>query len=189
MAIINGEREAATTSTPVPTANSTANNVSADVIGNKEDFVGVPYNFGDNSLAAFATTGYYHVHGQAFVYPTLADNVTLTAGSGAWDNTGAITEVIPANALSVAAFDLHWLEVSNISANGTVEIEIFAGGAGSEVKIGSARANRTTNQARNGPQAIQIPQQPANTRISCRLSDSTSGALTCQVSFSGHYYA
>jgi len=173
----------------LPAQNSTGNVLIRDGVGNKNDFIGVPYNFGDNSILAHLNTTYYHVHGQAFVYPTLANNVTLTAGSGVWDNTGAITEVIPANALSVAAFDLHWIEISNISGIGTIEIEIFKGASGSEVKIGSARANRTTNQARNGPQAIQIPQQVVNERISCRLSDSTAGALTCEVSFAGHYYA
>lgn len=31
--------------------------------------------------------------------------------------------------------------------------------------------------------------QIAGQRISCRLSDSTAGALTCKVSVEGHYYA
>ena len=171
-----------------PDANSDSNILMRDVVGNKNDFVGVPYSSGDNSLAAHLNTSYYHVHGKSFVYPTLADNVTLTAGSGAWDNTGAITEVIPADTLTDSTFDLHWIEVSNISGVGTIEIEIFKGASGSEVKIGSVRADRTTNQARNGPQPVQIPQQESGERISCRLSDSTSGALTCEVSFSGHYY-
>lgn len=158
-------------------------------IGNLSDFVSVPYSFGNNTLMAHLNTSYYHVHGEPFVYPTLADNVTLTAGTGAWDNTGSITEIVPANTLSTAAFDIHWIEISDISAVGTIEIELYAGASGSEVKIGSTRANRTTNQARNGPKRVQIPQQPANTRISARLSDNTAGALTCEVSIEGHYYA
>lgn len=157
--------------------------------GSLEGFVQVPYVFGMNTIMDHLNTSYYHVHGQSFVYPSLSDNITLTAGSGAWDNTGAIIEVIPADELSVSAFDLHWLEISGISAVGTIEIEIFKGLSGSEIKIGSTRANRTTSQARNGPKRIQIPQQEAGERISMRLSDSTAGGLTCDVSVEGHYYA
>ena len=162
---------------------------TAAKLGDLDGFVSLPYTFGENSILDHLNTAYYHVHGEAFVYPSLADNVTLTAGTGAWDNTGTITEVIPASMLTTSAFDLHWIDVSNISAVGEVEIEVFSGASGSEVKIGSVRASRTTNQARNGPQALQIPQQPSGTRISARLSDSTTGALTCNISFSGHYYA
>lgn len=158
-------------------------------IGGLNDFVGVPYELGENSLLAFAVTGYYHVHGQAFVYPDHADDVLLTAGTGVWDLTGNITEIIPVDTIEDYAFDLHFIEVSNISGIGTVQIDIFKGASGSEVQIGATRANRSTNQTRNGPSRIQIPQQEAGERISCRLSDSTGGSLSCYVSFSGHYYA
>jgi len=158
-------------------------------IGDLTDFVTVPYNFGINSILAHLNTAYYHVHGQPFVYPDHADDVLITAGSGAWDLTGSIIEIIPANTLSVASFDLHWINISNISGVGTVQIDIYKGASGSEVLIGATKANRSTNQSRNGPNRIQIPQQTKDERISCRLSDSTSGALTCLVSFEGHYYA
>lgn len=158
-------------------------------IGALNGFVGVPYVFGENTIMDHLNTSYYHIHGESFVYPSLADNITLTAGTGEWDNTGAITEIVPAGTLNTSAFDIHWIEVSEISAVGTVEIELFKGLSGSEVKIGSTRANRTTNQARNGPKRIQIPQQSPGERISVRLSDSTTGSLTCEVSLEGHFYA
>jgi hypothetical protein len=160
-----------------------------DVIGGFLDFVSVPYEFGKNTIMAHLNTAYYHVHGQSFVYPDHADDVLLTAGAPAWDLTGAKTEIIPANTLDVSAFDLHWLNISNISENATIQIDIFKGASGSEVQIGATRANRSTNQTRNGPNRIQIPQQVKNERISCRLSSSTVNATTCIVSFEGHYYA
>ena len=172
----------------VPAVNSSENDTWGDVIGNKNDFVGVPYAPGDNSLAAHLSTAYYHVHGKAFVYPNHADDVTLTAGAGTWDLTGTITEVIPADTLTDSAFDLHFIDIADISADAIIQIDIYAGAPGSEELIGATRAVRTGGAVRNAPQRIQVPQQPSGTRIACRLSSSVAGATTCDVSFEGHYY-
>ena len=160
---------------------------TAEEIGQLMDLVSVPYVEGQ-SIMGFLHTGYYHVHGTGFVYPNHADNVVLTAGAGAWDLTGAITEVIPADTLEVYDFDIHWLNISAISGNGQIQIDIYAGDSGSEVLIGSTRSQRNAVQSQEGAQRIQIPQQVAGKRISCRLSDSTGGALTAAISFEGHYY-
>lgn len=40
----------------------------------------------------------------------------------------------------------------------------------------------------NGAQAIQIPQQPAGTRITARLFSNNAGTATAQVNIKGHYY-
>lgn len=157
-------------------------------IGNLADYVRVPYNHGINSILAHLNTVYYHIHGTSFVYPSHADDILLTSGVGAWDLTGALTEVIPAGALNVSTFDLHWINISGITDNSTIQIDIFAGDIGEEVLIGATRASRTTNQDRNGPSRIQIPQQAKSTRISCRLSDSTADNTTVEISFEGHYY-
>lgn len=157
-------------------------------IGDKTDFISVPYSFGISSILAHLNTSYYHVHGQPFVYPNHENNVVLTAGAGAWNLTGALIEVVPANALNVAAFDLHWMNISAISENAEIQIDIYAGDVGSEVLIGSTRTHRNAVQAQEGAKRIQIPQQVVNTRISCRLSSSVAGATTCAVSFEGHYY-
>jgi len=173
----------------VPDQDSLLNTIMSHVIGQKKDIVSVPYVEAKSSIMAFLHTGYYHIHGTSFVYPNHAAGVTLTAGAGAWNLTGNITEVIPANALSVAPFDIHWINISNISANGTLQIDIYSGAPGAEVLIGQTQATRTAVQSQEGSKRIQIPQQVVNTRISCRLSDGTAGALTCFVSFEGHYYS
>jgi len=163
-------------------------NIIDNQIGNFGDLVPVPYQEDISTIYGFLHTGYYHIHGQSFVYPALANDVQLTAGAPAWDTTGNKTEIIPVNTLNVADFDLHWINISAISENATIQIDIYKGAALSEVLIGSTRASRTTNQARNGPSRIQVPQQSINERISCRLSSSTTNATTCLVSFEGHYY-
>ncbi|RLB92829.1 MAG: hypothetical protein DRH26_05325 [Deltaproteobacteria bacterium] len=157
-------------------------------IGSMNGFVQVPYTLGENTILDHLNTSYYHVHGQSFVYPDHANSVTLTAGTGAWDLTGTIIEVVPAGTLIASSFDLHWMNISAISGNGEIQIDIFKGLGGSEVKVGATRSQRNTNQSRENANRIQIPQQESGERISCRLYDSTSGALTCAVSFEGHFY-
>ena len=153
------------------------------------DHIAVPYVFraATNTIMAFLQTGYYHVHGASFIYPDKADPVLLTSSAAAWSETGAITEVIPANAIT-KAFDLHWASISDIPVTLYGVVDIFAGAIGAEVKIGSVDVTRTDNFSQEGNKPVQIPQQPANTRISCRFSDSTSSARTCRVKFYGHVY-
>jgi len=159
----------------------------SDVVGMMGDFVAVPYTPATESIMAYNQTGYYHVHGAAFLYPDKANPVTLTSSAAAWSETGNIIEVIPANAI-VKAFDLHWASLSDISSSLYGVIDIFAGAPGSEVKIGAVDVVRTTAQSRENATPVQIPQQPANTRISCRFSDSTTSARTVNIKFYGHVY-
>lgn len=162
-------------------------------VGGLTDFVTVPYSFGINSMLAHLNTAYYHIHGQPFVYPELSNDITVTAGAGVWGTGGAITEIIPAGALSVSAFDLHWVNINNHSADAYYLLEIYAGDLGSEVKIGSTRSWRDSTflggETATGTKRIQIPQQPLGNRISAKLYSSDGSAATVGVSFEGHYYA
>ena len=157
-------------------------------IGEKTGFVKVPYVIGENRILDHLNTAYYHIHGTSFTYPDHANNIVLTSSSGAWTQTGTIIQIIPAGALSSSAFDLHWINVSDISANGQLQIDIFKGASGSEIRIFPAKIHRNAVQSQEGSKKIQIQQQIAGERISCRLTDSTAGTITCGVSFDGHYY-
>ena len=157
------------------------------VVGEMGEYVHVPYVPDTQTLMAFLATGYYHVHGASFVLPDKADPVTLTSSSASWSETGAIVEVIAASAVT-KDFDLHWCSVWDISDSLYGIIDIFAGGAGEEVKIGAVDVGRTANFSRESAMPVQIPQQPANTRISCRFSDSTTSPETVKVKFYGHVY-
>lgn len=167
----------------------------ANEIGNFADYVHVPYASGnEESVMSFLKTAYYHVHGRSFCYPgNNAGSVTLTAGAGAWGSGGSIIEVVPANALNVSDFDLHWINLINGSADGEYFIEIYKGLAAAEVLIGATRGWRDSaflgGQTGTSSKRIQVPQQPKNERISCKLYTSGVGADTLDVSFEGHYYA
>jgi len=158
------------------------------LIGQLTSFIGVPYSPGANSILAHLNTGYYHIHGASFLYPDKADPVQLTSSAASWSQTGAISEIIPVNGI-VKAFDLHWCSICEISADLFGVIDIFAGAVGEEVKIGSVDVSRTTAQSRENAMPLQIPQQPANTRISARFSDSTSSARTVRIKLYGHVYS
>lgn len=169
------------------------NKDSQEEIGSKTGFVQVPYTFGDNSILDHLNTNYYHIHGKSFVYPTTANSITITSGAGAWAGLGAIVEVIPENTLSLSAFDLHYINISNMSDDAEYYIEIYSGNAGSEVLIGATRASRNSlspvSKSSLGTKRIQIPQQLPNKRISCKLYSSIADVTTLDVSFEGHYYA
>lgn len=167
--------------------NSTLNDLIRDVIGNKDDLVVVPYNE-YNSILAFLHTGYYHVHGSSFTYPDHADGISLTSDAAAWGIPANTTEIVPENVLNVADFDLHWIVIYDLSANAEYQIDLFAGNVGEEVRICAPVTQRTSNFSREGPQPLQIPQQVKNKRISAKLSDSSSGIVTCKIKLLGHYY-
>lgn len=170
-----------------PPPNSTDNLLIRDVIGNKTDLVTVPYAE-NNSIAAFLHTGYYHVHGASFLYPDLAAPVTLTSGTASWSDPGSFTEIIPADTIT-KNFDIHWASLSNISATLDGVIKFYSGDSGSEELIGSVDVVRTSNFSREAPGPVQVPQQPANSRISAKFFDSTGSARTARVKLYGHVYS
>lgn len=155
--------------------------------GIRSDFVHVPFVPNSESVLAYLQTGYYHVHGASFVYPDKAAPVTLTSAAAAWAETGNIIEIIPANTIT-KAFDLHWASLSAISAELDGIIDLYSGAIGAEVKIGAVDVSRTANFAREAAAPVQIPQQPANTRISGKFSDSTTSARTVRIKLYGHVY-
>jgi len=156
-------------------------------IGEKSDLVPVPYEEAVSSVLAFLHTGYYHVHGASFLYPDKAVPVTLTSAAPSWSESGTITEIIPADTI-IKDFDLHWCSITDISAVLDGVIDIFAGDAGNEEKIGAVDVARTSNFSRENPVPVQVSQQSANTRISCRFTDSTTSSRTVRVKFYGHVY-
>jgi len=168
------------------------NTLDADVVyneimGEAEDLVSAPFVEGVESLIAYSQTGYYHVHGASFLYPDKAIPVQLTANAASWNETGAIVEIIPANTIT-KTFDLHWASITSISAVLDGVIDIFTGGAGSEIKIASIDVSRTSNFSRENAMPVQIPQQVANSRISARFTSSTANADTVSLKVYGHVY-
>jgi len=171
--------------TPVTAPNNVnANSTMSDVIGNKDDAnLAGP---GSDSLYGIAGfMAYYHVHSPAKVYPNLANPVNVVAGVGAW-TFGAYTEIVPENGIT-EAFDIHWVHTSEISAVDNYQLELYSGTVGNEVLIGSIAFSRDSNQVQTASQPIQIPPQPANTRITARLASGT-GSDNVDIKFYYHEY-
>ena len=157
-------------------------------VGAKNNLVGIPYTPNANTILAYLQTGYYHVHGASFVLPNKADPITLTSSAAAWSETGTLMEIIGAGAIT-QPFDLHWASISDISAALDGMIDFYAGPIEAPVWIGAVDVVRTSNFSRENAMPLQVPQQPANARISARFSDSTTSTRTCRVKVYGHVYA
>lgn len=170
---------------PVPPADSPRNLYASDVVGNKSD---TPRGnvWGSYSLMNFTKLGFYHVHAQANVYPTLANPVLLTTAAGAW-TWGAWTQIVPAAAIA-NDFDIHWCMISDISASDYFELALGSGGAGAEVEIGRIAYVRTGNFVQEGNLPIQVPIQNVGNRISARIACSAGGAKTSRLKIYYHIY-
>lgn len=171
-----------------PAANSTDNILIRDVIGNKNDFIQVPYVPGENSISGHGNTLYYHFHGYNFMSPYHANPVTLTSSAASWSNTGTIATIIAANSIT-KAFDLHYASISSISAElfGIIDLYIDTG-SGWEFFRPGCDVQRTSNFAREGVAPLQVAQIPANAAIGARFLDSTTSSRTLGLRVYGHVY-
>ena len=164
----------------VPTADSTDNTVMADVLGNKTD------THSGNSVYALLNKSSEHIHSRQYVYPTLADAITITTSASNW-TFGAWTEVIPVSTIT-SDFDIHWVVISDISANDEFEIQIGSGAGGSEAVVASTNFVRDTVQAQQGAQPVVMAIVAANTRIAVRLACKSGTSKTCNVKVNYHIY-
>jgi len=172
---------------PLPSANSTNNVNYADVIGNKADNVlHGPWQSSLYQLSGYMS--YYHVHSPSICYPRDADPIILTAVNDAltWSE-GAKVEIIPAATITIP-FDIHWIILGNISANGNYVIKIYTGGVGAEVFWGEAAFTRDTSQVRGSQIPLQGPPVAANTRISASLLSGANNGETVAVKVYTHSY-
>jgi len=166
----------------VPGIDSATNLLMRDVIGNKSD------SHSGSSLFGKIKQILDHVHSTIFTFPNLADSTVLTKPAGGWaGGYGVIVEIIPANSVN-AEFDLHYMSVSNISANGQFQIQLYSGAGGAEVAEGNGFAiSRTAVQSQEGTRPIMTRLFPANTRISAAIVGN-GGAMTVSMKLEGHKY-
>lgn len=128
-----------------------------------------------------------HLHSKGFVYPELANTVQLTAGAGVWAAYPTPTEIIPANTI-VTDFDIHFVSVSGISANGSYMLELYQGAALSETGIGEIDFYRNAVQSQEGSQPFLSFIVKANSRISAAISSGNAAADTCNIKLRYHVY-
>ena len=139
------------------------------------------------TLYGYAKQNSEHNHGVTYTYPLLAAAVTLTAGGGAWDPLPAPTEIIPANTIT-KDFDIHWLHIGGLSANGEFIVALYQGAGGSETLIGEVPVVRNAVQSQEGSLTLITPLMDANTRISAALASSPAAANTADIKISYHEY-
>jgi len=104
--------------TDVAPANSNANLLIKDVIGQKED------TESGNSLYSRIYSAERHIHSYQWVYPDMATAVSLTADVGLW-TPGVITTIMPANTQTLP-FDIHWVHILTMSADDEYELILYA---------------------------------------------------------------
>lgn len=167
----------------VPEADSVKNILIRDAVGNKND------THVSGSLHGKTELILEHLHSDIFTRPNLTAGVTLTTPGGSWaGGYGPKVEVIPANNIT-SDFDLHFMSISNISANGLYQVQLYSGGAGSEVAEGDGFAiSRSAVQSQEGTRKILTRVFPANTRISAAVAGGVAGAETVVVKVEGHTY-
>ncbi len=165
----------------VPTADVATNTTMRDVIGNKDD------THDGTSLAALAHIMDEHAHKAAMVHPTLADGVVVTATANDWTDLGAFAVIAATNAIT-SDFDIHFVNVEGVSANGIYELVLYSGADASEVEIARARFGKTTNQDGPSQISIQTPIVPANTQIKAKLASDNAVADTATISIELHVY-
>ena len=140
----------------------------------------------DKTLLGYQNSLYQHVHQQSRVYPTLADGIVVTGGAGAWQ-LGNFAEIIPENTIA-DAYDIHFVRFESASVNDVYEFVLYKGALGAEVEVGRVRTTRDSATSGITDVPIQIPAQPANTRISAKVASKTGGGDTVTVSVMYHTY-
>lgn len=125
-----------------------------------------------------------HFHKEAKVYPTLAAGVTLTAAASSWV-LGTTVEVIPASTIT-DDFDIHYVQIEDISANGTYEIVLYSGAGDTEV--GRVRIVRSAVQSEVLAIPIMTPIIAKNSRIRAAVASSGGASETVDISLFYHTY-
>jgi len=164
----------------VPSADSADNVYAMDVVGNKSD------THAGDSLYSKVMRAEQHIHSASKVYPTLADGVTITSvsGAGTW-TLGTVVQVVPASTIT-NDFDVHYVSIESISANGVFELVLYYGAGDTE----AGRVRFTKNAAQDS--VLNIPIQtviiPADSRVRAALASIDDGGQTADISLFYHEY-
>ena len=163
--------------TEVPTVDSAANSDIRDVIGNKND------THSGTSIMALAETLEEHAHKEAKVWPTMADGIVVTAAATDWTGLGNYAEIAAANDIT-SDFDIHYISVEDISANGVYELVLYA----ATTEIGRVRFVQNAVQDSTVNVPFQTPIVAANTQIQAKVASDNAAADTVTISLGYHTY-
>ena len=162
----------------VPLANSSDNNTTADVVGNKNDIVTTETIYGTTHQLR------EHVHGACLCYPTLFNGIYIVSNVAAW-TIGDATTILSASTVG-SIYDIHFVNIETISANAQYELILYYGAGATECgRVRFARLNN--NESANGV-PIMTPLIPANSALTAKLACSTGGS-SCNISIFYHTYS
>lgn len=130
-----------------------------------------------------AKVGDEHFHSASKVYPTGAAGVGVTSASGAW-TLGSFAEIVPVDTIS-GDFDIHWVNIEGVSADGIYEIVLYA----ATTEIGRMRFTATdiANATFLAERKMQTEIQLKNTQIQAKVMTDNGGQQDT-VTISLHYH-
>jgi len=125
-----------------------------------------------------------HMHAVSKVYPTLAAGVTVTGAAGAWA-LGNLVEIVPDSTIT-SLFDIHFISIEDISANGVYELVLYCGAGDTEC----GRVRFVQNAVQDSVVAVPFMSQQiaANDRIRAAVASSSGGADTVDIAVFYHTY-
>ena len=123
------------------------------------------------SLIAFLTP---YFESRRRCYPTMANSVSVAGTTTAW-SPGTYTEIVPSSTIN-SNYRILEIDVLSVSATDELELVVATGAASSETIIGSIRFTAV------GKYSFGYSLIPANTRISARLANKGTTAITAKIS-------
>jgi hypothetical protein len=125
-----------------------------------------------------------HFHSVQMVRPTGAAGITVTSAGGAWTLGNFSNDIIVAGDVNLPV-DVHWVVISNESANAEYELVFYYGATDIEcARVAFSRSNPTL---RSTELHVQTPILPAGSRVRAKLMDSAGGSA-CGVKVLLHTY-
>ncbi len=126
-----------------------------------------------------------HKHSASKVYPTGAGGAAVTSHADAW-TLGSFAEIIPINTVA-EDFDIHWVNIEGVSADGVYEIVLYA----ATTEIGRMRFTATdiANATFLAERKMQTQIQLKNTQIQAKvMTDNAASEDIVTISLHYHTY-
>jgi len=159
----------------VPTADSTSNQDTRDVVGNKTD------DATSNSIAGRTHSVEEHMHSASMVHPTIGNGVAVATHADPW-TLGEFVEIVAALAIGTQ-FDIHHVSIEALDDNTVYALVLYA----VEVEIGRVRFTKNANL----DAVFNVPMQTviiaADTQIQAKCA-SAAGASSATISIFYHVY-
>ena len=155
-------------------------------LGAPDDLWGAP----NKTVLAYANAAYQHIHMPGYVYPRDGTNVDVVTSATA-STYGDFVELVPADAIG-APFDTHWVNVAEISHNGTYVIQLHI--VSNTAPMTSVRyltefsVTRLDNFTKSSQVYVQMPAIPGGSRIGVRALKGSATAGTVSLNIHYHEY-